>query len=39
MESKKASKHPPLNAEIAEKRLAWAMNRKDWTAEEFEGFI
>jgi len=35
----RARKRPPLNAEFAEKRLAWAMNRKDWTAKDFEGFI
>jgi len=35
----RARKRPPLDAEVAAKRLAWAIKRKDWTAEEFEGVI
>lgn len=35
----RARKRPPLTPEIAEKRLAWAIARKDWTAADFEGVI
>jgi len=29
----------PLDTEVAAKRLAWAIKRKDWTAENFEGLF
>jgi len=32
-------KRPPLDTEVAAKRLAWAIKRKDWAAEGFEGVI
>ena len=35
----RARKRPPLDAAIAAKRLAWAIKRKDWTPEDFEGVI
>ena len=35
----RARKRPPLDAEVAAKRLAWAIKRRDWTAEDFEGVI
>ena len=35
----RARKRPPLDTEVAAKRLAWAIKRKDWTAEDFEGVI
>jgi len=35
----RARKRPPLDPEIAAKRLACAIARKDWTEEDFEGVI
>lgn len=34
-----ATDRPKLKEEHAKKRLAWAMLRTDWTAEDFEGII
>jgi transposase len=34
-----AKRRPKLTAERAAKRLQWALERKDWTVEEFEGVI
>ena len=31
-----AKKRPKLDAARAKERLAWALARKDWTAEDFE---
>jgi len=35
----RARKRPPLDTEVAAKRLAWAIKREGWTAEDFEGVI
>ena len=34
-----AKKRPSLTAAHARKRLKWAMDHKDWTAEDFQGVL